>query len=267
MGNCKEMAENKLLLFFRRKGTVIISFAAAAMLWQIVAALLVKDPFVLPSFFAVVLSLCQVAKELPLDVLSSLLHFAMGVGIAMCIGIPIGATMGWFRLIDRFMDPFVEIMRPIPPLAWIPFAIIWFGLTHSSAAFVIFIGAIFPILINTYAGFRGVPKTLVEAAKVLGCIRNVRLVCSVAFPSALPAIATGVRIAMGIGWMCLVAAEIFGRSSGLGYKLWHYYQLHQMDNVVAYMVVLGLTGYLLDRGFRRFVEEKLLRWRVGIVSQ
>lgn len=259
------MAKNKLALFFRRKRMPIISFAAAVIIWQIVADVFIKDPFVLPSFSTVALSLSRSMKELPLDVLSSLFHFGVGIGIAMCIGIPIGAMMGWFRIIDRFVDPFVEILRPIPPLAWIPFAIIWFGLTHSSASFVIFVGAVFPILINTYAGFRGVPKLLVEAAKVLGCTRSLELMRSVAFPSSLPFIATGVRIAMGIGWMCLVASEIFGRSSGLGYKLWHYYQLHQMDNVVAYMIILGLIGYSLDRGFRYFVEEKLLVWRIGIV--
>jgi NitT/TauT family transport system permease protein len=259
------MAKNKLALYFRRKRMPLISLAAAVIIWQIVADLFVKDPFILPSFSTVALSLSRTMKELPSDVLSSLFHFGVGIGIAMCIGIPIGAIMGWSRIIDRFADPFVEILRPIPPLAWIPFAIIWFGLTHSSASFIIFVGAIFPILTNTYAGFRGVPKMLVETAKVLGCTKSLNLMRSVAFPSALPSIATGVRIAMGIGWMCLVAAEIFGRSSGLGYKLWYYYQLHQMDNVVAYMIILGLTGYLLDHSFRHFVEEKLLRWRVGIV--
>jgi NitT/TauT family transport system permease protein len=259
------MTKNKLISFLMKKGMVIISLTTAVILWQVIADLIVKDSFLLPSFFTVILSLSQLAKELPLDIISSFFHFVMGVGIAMGIGIPIGAIMGWFRTADRIIDPFVEVLRPIPPLAWIPFAIVWFGLTHSSASFVIFVGAIFPILINTYAGFRGVPKMLVEAAKVLGCTKSLDLMRSVAFPSALPSIAAGVRIAMGIGWMCLVAAEIFGRSSGLGYKLWHYYQLHQMDNVVAYMIILGLIGYLLDHGFRHFIEEKLLRWRVGIV--
>jgi NitT/TauT family transport system permease protein len=255
------MAKNRLITFFQEKGLGIISLTVLAIIWQLLAVLVVKDLFILPSFSAVVVSLYKLGKEIPIDALVSFLHFGMGIAAAMGLGIPIGAIMGWFRVADRVIDPVIEIIRPIPPLAWIPFAIVWFGLTHSSASFVIFIGAIFPILINTYAGFRGVPKILVEAARVLGCTKNLDLMRSVALPSALPSVAAGVRIAMGIGWMCLVAAEIFGRSSGLGYKLWHYYQLHQMDNVIAYMIVLGLIGYLLDWCFRRFAEERFLRWR------
>lgn len=91
----------------------------------------------------------------------------------MCVGIPIGIVMGWFRMADRTIDPLIEIILPIPPIAWIAFAIVWFGLTHHSAGFVVFIGAVFPILLNTYAGFRNVSKTLVEAAKVLGCTKIV----------------------------------------------------------------------------------------------
>jgi len=246
-----------LRLLIKKKGVEIISLSIGLIVWQILAGFVVKDPFILPSFSAVILSLYQLRKGIPGDILISLWHFGIGLGFAIAVGISVGAIMGWYRVGDRIMNPFVEIIRPIPPLAWIPFAIIWFGLTHYSAGFLVFIGAVFPILLNTYAGFRNVPKLMIEAAMVLGCNKNFDVIKSVAFPSALTNITTGIRIAMGSGWMCLVAAEIFGRTSGLGYKLWHYYQLHQMDRVLRYMIILGIIGFFI---------KKLLKWRSGIVA-
>ena len=152
------------------------------------------------------------------DLIISLYHFVLGMFFAIIFGIPIGMGMGWFRKVDNLMDPVVELLRPVPPLAWIPFAIVWFGLTHQSAGFIIFVGAFFPILTNTYSGFSSIPKTLVEAAKVLGCTRSRDLLKSVGLPSSLPHIAGGLRVAMGIGWMCLVAAELYVSKNGLGIK-------------------------------------------------
>lgn len=262
------MTGNRLTLFFRKRGLEIISLLVAVIVWQIIADFVVKDPFFLPSFYAVLLSFFELWRIIPLDTLISLLHFGIGLAAAICVAIPIGALMGWFRAADRIADPIVEIIRPIPPIAWIAFAIVWFGLTHHSAGFVVFIGAIFPILINTYAGFRDVPKMLVEAAKVLGCTKSRDLVRSVAFPYALPFIATGTRIGMGVGWMCVVAAEMFGVSkNGLGFRLYQrFYYAHQMDNLLLYMIILGLVALLLDRLFRHFVEDKLFKWKKGMVK-
>ena len=187
----------------------------------------------------------------------------VGIGAALVVGIPLGIAMGWFRDFDKAVNPIIEILRPIPPLAWIPFAIIWFGLTDASAGFIIFIGAVFPILINTYTGFRNVPRVFIEAGKVLGCTGNLGLIRRIAFPSSLPSIISGVRISMGIGWMCLVGAEIFGAGGGkygLGKNLWTYYNLHQMPSVVVYMLVLGLIGLVIDMVFRYFVKKHGLGW-------
>lgn len=228
----------------------------------------VDDTLILPSFFQVLAALEQswqtiMTEDLPI----SLLHFALGMGAGLLVALPVGMSMGWFRVVDRMIDPIVEIIRPIPPLAWIPFAIIWFGLTNEAAGFIVFIGAVFPILINTYVGFRSLPKVYVESAKVLGATRDADLIRYIAFPFALPSIAGGIRIAMGIAWMCLVAAEMFGVStSGLGYKIWSYYYLHKMDYVLLYMIVLGLLGLLIDRSFRYVVEERMLKWRVGLTQ-
>ena len=236
-------------------------------IWQ-TAAFLVNDQFTLPSFFQVLAAFLEnwlsiLTEDLPV----SSLHFAIGMTGGMIIALPIGMIMGWFNLVDIFLDPIVEILRPIPPLAWIPFAIIWFGITNTSAGFIIFIGAVFPILINTYVGFRSLPRVYVESAKVLGATKDIDLIRYVALPFALPSIAAGIRIAMGIAWMCLVAAEMFGVSkNGLGFKIWDSYGHYRMDEVFMYMIVLGLLGLVIDRTFRYVVEDRMLKWRVGLTQ-
>ncbi len=236
-------------------------------IWQL-AAFLVDDSLTLPGFIQVVQAFLEnwssiISEDLPV----SSLHFSIGLGAGLLVALPAGMIMGWFKVADSIMDPIVELLRPIPPLAWIPFAIIWFGITNSAAGFIIFIGAVFPILINTYAGFKGLPRVYVESAKVLGATRDIDLIRYVALPQALPSIAAGIRIAMGIAWMCLVAAEMFGVSkNGLGFKIWDSYGHYRMDEVFMYMIVLGLLGLAIDRTFRYVVEERLLKWRAGLTQ-
>jgi len=259
--------KNKRISFFKTRGLEIVSVCVAVLIWQVAADFVVRNPFFLPSFASVLVSLYNLWTTMVIDVSVSLLHFAIGLAAGMAVGIPLGAITGWFRTADRAADPIIEVIRPIPPIAWIPFAIVWFHLTHQAAGFVVFIGVLFPILINTYDGFRGTAKILVEAAKVLGCTRSRDLLRRVAFPYALPSTATGIRVGMGVGWMSVVAAEMFGVSkAGLGFRLFQeFYFLHQMDNLLLYMMVIGLTALLLDRLFRHFVEKRLFRWRAGVV--
>ncbi len=263
------------------RSTEIISIIAAVTIWQIIAVYIVQNKFFLPSFTDVLSALIRIIErdarlavmglelQLPVlfvDLLYSLLHFSIGLLSALLIGIPLGMAMGWFRSINRIVDPIIEVIRPIPPIAWIPFAIIWIGLNPFAAGFLIFVGAVFPIIINTYTGFKSVSRVYVEAAKVLGCNTNKELIRYVALPSSLPSIAAGIRIAMGVGWMCLVAAEMFGVSrNGLGYKIWHHYYLHNMDLVLLYMLLLGFLGLCIDRLLRYYVDGKLLKWRKGEV--
>jgi len=248
-------------------GIEVLSVIVLLVLWQIAAGL-VNKTLLLPSFLEVMGGLFKqwhviLLEDLPI----SLIHFFIGLFGGVVVALPIGMAMGWFKAANRIFDPIVELLRPIPPLAWIPFAIIWFGLTDESAGFIVFVGAVFPIMINTYAGFRSLPLVYVESAKVLGCTKDRDLIRYVGFPFALPSIAAGVRIAMGIAWMCLVAAEMFGVStSGLGFKIWHFYSLHRMDLVLLYMIILGLIGLIMDRAFRFLIEDRLLRWRVGLTQ-
>jgi NitT/TauT family transport system permease protein len=247
----------------------ILAIILAILVWQSYAAFIIRNPFLLPGPVDVLLAFIDLLQKgvLITDFKVSLMHFAIGLGMALIIGIPIGIAMGWNSRMDAFLNPLIEILRPIPPLAWIPFAIIWFGFTPVSAGFVIFMGAVFPILINTYTGFRGVSRIFVEAGRMLGCTRTWAQIRFIAFPAALPSVISGIRIATGVGWMCLVAAELFGVSNnGLGKDLWFFYDIHQMDAVVVYMLLLGLIGLAIDMVFRYYFEGRLLKWRTGEVA-
>lgn len=252
----------------KEEGLWLVPLIIVLLLWEFIAGYVIKDPLILPRFSAVIFSIYVLREVLILDVLISLFHFCIGLALAFAVALPLAIAMGWFRSVFKAIDPIIEIIRPIPPLAWIPLAIVWIGLNHYAAGFIIFIGAFFPILIDSYTGFRDVPRVLVETGNVLGCIGNIKLVRYVALPYALPSVATGTRVGMGVGWMCVVAAEMFGvGNSGLGYRLFQkFYFLHQMDYVVAYMLILGLLALILDRVFRYFVEDKLFRWKKGIVK-
>ena len=258
----------------RRRILEITSVASAIIIWEIIARI-INVKYILPSFTEVVAAFLELASEGELyrDIITSLNFFAIGMGVAIAVGIPLGIMMGWFKTIDKAIDPIIEMIRPIPPLAWIPFAILWFGLTQYAAGFVIFVGAVFPILVNTYTGFRNTPRVLVESGKVLGCIKNRDLIFRIALPAALPSIATGVRVGMGVGWMCVVAAEMFGvrtemfglSTYGIGWKIWFWNSLHHMDMVLTYMLVLGLIALVIDRLFRYIVQEWWLKWQTGVV--
>ncbi|HUV82407.1 MAG TPA: ABC transporter permease [archaeon] len=252
---------------FRKRGLEVTSIAVTVIIWEIIARIINKK-YILPSFLEVVEAFIRLYHEgeLYLDILTSLNYFVIGIGVAALVGIPIGIMMGWFKNVNRAVDPLIEMVRPIPPLAWIPFAILWFGLTKYAAGFVIFVGAVFPILINTYTGFKNTPRVLVESGRVLGCLKNRDIILRIALPSALPHIATGVRVGMGVGWMCVVAAELFGVSRyGIGWKIWHWNDLHHMDLVLTYMLILGFIALTIDRVFRFIVQNWWLKWQEGVI--
>ncbi|BDC35639.1 MAG: ABC transporter permease [Candidatus Methanoliparum thermophilum] len=253
----------------RKKWVWLIPLIIAIILWEVIA-IIINDPSLLPRFSMVIISFYELAIKgyLHPDISMSLYHFGIGLLAAFCVGVPLGILMGWFKKIFILLDPVVELIRPIPPLAWIPLIIAWIGLTHHAAGFIIFIGALFPIMISTYTGIKDTPKVLIDTGKVLGCTTDLKMIRYIALPYSLPSIATGTKMGMGVGWMCVVAAEMFGVSeSGLGYRLFsEFYQWNQLDYVIAYMLLIGIIALILDRLFRYFVEDKLFKWKKGIVK-
>ena len=247
----------------------VVSFCLFLVIWQLVAQFVVRATFKLPAPLEIITGMWPLARsgELETDFLTSAGHYLSGMFLAVVIGVPLGALTGWFRVLDRALTPIIELFRPIPPIAWIPFAIVWLHLTDAAAAAIIFAGAVFPIMVNTYTGFRSVSKTLVEAARLLGCRSQTQLLLKVAIPAAMPYIASGLRVGMAVGWVSLVAAEMFGVSTtGLGFKIWNYYNVHAMELVLGYMLLVGLISLGVDSAFRAVVDGRLLRWRAGLVN-
>ena len=193
--------------------------------------------------------------------LYSLQRVAIGFGLALCAAIPLGIVFGWSRTLREMLNPVIEMLRPIPPLAWIPLAILWFGIGLRSAAFIIFLGCFFPILLSTMSGVLSVDPVLINAARTLGATRR-QIFFHVLLPGATPSIYTGLRIGLGIGWMTLVAAEFTGVKSGygLGYMIMTARDIQRSDLVIAGMAVIGCTGFILD-GLLRIFESRALRWR------
>jgi ABC-type nitrate/sulfonate/bicarbonate transport system permease component len=178
-------------------------------------------------------------------VLDSLYRVLLAVGTATVLGVPLGLAMGWSRRFRAAVDPLLEFIRPIPPLAWIPLSILWFGIGDMQIVYIIFLAAFFPIVLNSMAGARDVDTYLVRAGLSLGARRG-ELFRTVVLPAALPQIFTGVRIGLGIGWMALVAGELVAAPSGLGYMINNARTLFRSDYILLGMVLIGVLGLVLD---------------------
>jgi len=250
------------------RGKRLIPPLVAIAVWQIVTTVGGVPSYKLPSPLQVLFGLKDlVVVGLPpghllhTHALYSLKRVFLGYSLAVSIGIPLGIAMGWSRRVRFVVEPFIELLRPIPPLAWIPIAILWFGIGIKSAAFIIFLGAFFPILLNTSAGVLAVDPLLIEAVKTLnGKSRDI--IFKVLIPGSIPSIITGMRIGVGLGWMTLVAAEFSGvkQGYGLGYMIMTARDIQRPDEILAGMFFIGAAGFLID-GSLRLLEKSLIRWR------
>jgi ABC-type nitrate/sulfonate/bicarbonate transport system permease component len=170
--------------------------------------------------------------------------------LSALVAVPLGLAMGRWRRFENIVDPVVELFRPISPLAWIPLAILWFGISETGKIFIIFIATFFPILLNTVSGVKGVDKVLIRAGQVLGCEDEWSLFRKVILPAAMPTIIVGFRIAFGTGWAAIIAAELVAAQSGLGYLIADGMEILRSDLVLVGMAVIGVLGVLIDSVFR-----------------
>lgn len=189
----------------------------------------------------------------------SLLHYVPGVAIGCMAGCTLGVGVGWSQVIDDVLTPVVRVLRPIPPLAWIVFAIIWLGLGHAGAAFIVFIGAFWITFYNAYEGVENASRDLMEVAATLGIDTDRRLLWRVVVPDALPAILTGIRTSIGQCWMMVIAAELFG-APGVGYEIITSANNLAMARSIAYMLTISAVFLISDFGVRR-VRARLLDWQ------
>jgi ABC-type nitrate/sulfonate/bicarbonate transport system permease component len=175
--------------------------------------------------------------------------------------VPIGIAMGWWKRVHEQLDPIIEILRPIPPIAWIPLSILWLGIGNGQNQFIIFLGIFFPLLINTIQGVKNIEPNLVRAARCLGA-SEWQILKRVVLPAALPQVLTGIRIGFGVGWMALVAAELVGASSGLGFLINDARSLLKTDVVILGMLTIGVVGLLIDLLIRKMAK-RMLPWSLA----
>jgi NitT/TauT family transport system permease protein len=193
------------------------------------------------------------------NVLYSSRRVLEGFALSALVAVPLGIFIGWNRLVARLVDPSIQLLRPVPITAWLPFAIAVFGIYDASALFLIGLGAFYPIVVNTAHGVRDTNLLLLRAARMLGAKERTVLL-KVVLPSALPSIFTGLRLGVGIAWTAVIVAEMIAVKSGLGYVLWDAYYVGRMDICVATMCSVGLLGFLSDQVLLR-ASRALLRWR------
>ena len=236
----------------------LLMFFAA---WEVLSRATPSIAVLLPAPSDVVRAGIELVKQgsLQHDVLASLKRVGVALGVASLIGFPLGAALGGSRGFAWVFDPIVSFFRPIPPLAWIPLSIVWFGITDAQNEFIIFLAALFPIVLSTMEGVRDVDPQLVRAARTLGAGR-VQIVFTVILPAALPSMFVGLRVGAGIAWMALVAGELVAATSGLGFLISQGRLLYRSDYIVVGMVMIGLIGLLLD-ALVRLLQQVVMPWR------
>jgi ABC-type nitrate/sulfonate/bicarbonate transport system permease component len=239
------------------------SILALLCIWYAIS-LWVGNHVILPTPLAVAEQFVALLRngEIAQNAAVSLWRLAVSYAIAGVVGIGLGIVMGLSALLDDLLDPIVEILRPISGIAWIPLALFIFGVGDTLPIFIMTYVAVFPFLLNTVAGVRATDPTLVRAARTLGVGRST-ILRHVVLPSALPHILTGARIAGGLVWMALVAAELLGAPSGLGFAIEWYRELLMTPKVIAFIIVISILGYLTDRGLRA-LQRWLTPWATGI---
>ncbi|UVW30459.1 ABC transporter permease [Massilia sp. H6] len=255
---------------------------AAILLWHWVAARGWVDPLVLPApldvwrkWVTYLLPLVPfeqytgggwwswaLSGELPVDITTSMVRVMVGFAIGAGLALPLGLAMGASRVVYAWMNPLVQILRPIPPIAYIPLAILWFGLGNPPAVFLIALGAFFPVLMNTIAGVRHVDGIYLRAARNLGA-GPATMFLRVILPAAVPYILAGVRIGIGTAFIVVIVSEMIAVNNGLGFRILEAREYFWSDKIIAGMITIGMLGLAIDLAMNR-LNNYLLRWHRGL---
>lgn len=232
-------------------------------LWEVISVTGLMSPLLLPPPQAVVEAGVAQAESgiLWRNAAASLTRVAIGYALAVVVGVGAGLIAGWYRPVQSLVGPVIEALRPIPAIAWIPLAILWFGLTERASYYVVFIAPVFPIFVGTVAAVQATSNQYVNAALCLGA-KGRSLLFNIVFPAALPNILTQLRIGVALAWTAVVAAELVAAQSGLGYQMQLARELFRTDHVIFGMVTIGALGAVSNLGML-FVERHLLNWRRG----
>lgn len=248
----------------KRLGKIWPSLIVLAMLVAIWwGAVVLTKSVIFPTPWQVLTGTLELARDGTLweHIGASLFRVAAGFIIAVIFAIPLGLWMGWVHGAFVTLNPVFQILRPISPIAWIPLAILWFGVGNASPIYLIFISSVFPMIVQTTTGVHTIEKRYLRAAENFGVTRK-KLFMQVVFPATLPQIIVGMRIGLGIAWLVVVAAEMIALRSGLGYMIIDSRNAgNRYDLVIAGMIIIGLIGLALDGIMRLLENMKSVRWR------
>ena len=219
----------------------------------------IVNPYILPGPIEVCNSAWNLimSGKLLKNTIDSLFKVFGGLILAAIVAIPLGVLLGWYKTLEDLCSFIISILRPIPPIAWIPFSILWFGIGTVPAIFIIFMGCVFPILVYTLDGVKRTDKVLIESAQTLGASDS-KVLTRVVLPSVFPNIVSGLKVGVGIALMCTISAEMIGSSSGLGYMILQATSRFDPGTTVVGMIVIGLIGLILDYVFG--LAQKRIFW-------
>lgn len=229
--------------------------------WQIASSLGAIDPKVFPAPIALLLEAWSdiVSGKLATDSVASLSRVGGGLAIGVVLGVVLGLSMALWRPVEFALSVPVQVLRAIPPITWIGFSILWFGLGTKPSIFLITLGVVFPMLLNTYSGVRQVDTIYIRAARNVGA-RGWMLFKDVILAAAMPSVLTGLRVSVGLAWILVVVGELVAVPSGLGATLMRAQDYDQTDRMLTYMLVIGLYGYLSDL-LVMWLTRYVLRWQ------
>lgn len=239
------------------------SIALLIAVWQLVVVS--SHAILIPGPWAVVKGIIELAQKglLLKYVVASLFRVTWGYLLAVSTAIPMGLFLGWYRRGEKALNPIIQVFRPISPLAWIPISILWFGVGDLAAIFLIFLASFLPLIVTSMNAVRNIAPVHLNAGRNFGLSQG-QLVLKVIYPAVMPQLIVGLRIALGVAWLVVVAAEMIAVNSGLGFLIVDSRNAGNRYNlVIAGMVLIGLTGLLLDTGMRRLEKLKALRWGYG----
>ncbi len=236
-------------------------FLSTIIFIQLLFSVISNQNFFLPSPLEVLNALfVQLSQgEILIDAAMSLERIIIGFLLAVATAIPVGILCGYNQRFGSFFRPFIELLRPIPPIAWIPIAILLFGIGDGSSYFIVFLGAFFPIFINTYFGSISLPVVYKNVTQSFEIKKSV-FITKILFYFSLPYIFTGLKIGMGMAWMSVIAAELIGAQSGLGYFIQINRLLLRTDNILVGMILIGIIGFALSK-LLSLAEKIVIPWR------
>jgi NitT/TauT family transport system permease protein len=248
-----------------RRVVGLLPIAGLLLVWQAVVMARLYPPVLLPAPATVLEAFVQWGPVIASNALASVVRVLIGIGLAFIVAVPLGLLIGRYRALDRLTDWSIQIFRSVPPISLIPLAMLFFGIGDTPAIVLIFLSGVWPLLLNTIFGVRGIERTLLKVAAAARA-NELLVLRDIIWPAALPSIFTGLRLAIGGGWLTVVTAEMIAVKSGLGYMILNAQMTFRPELILAGIIVIGAIGLLADQGVRR-LRTLACGWQDGLTGR